>query len=297
MRPRATLSEHPASVDPDRDGRAESSIRGPVIRSRDGRLKSNPRRPASLLNEALLLDCLDAVRDHARGDLLDLGCGEKPYEWIFGSQVRRYIGCDWSATPHSLRHVDLLADAARLPFPDATFDTVLCTELLEHVLDPVRCVLEVRRVLRPGGTLILTTPFFYWVHEAPHDYYRYTPYALRSMVHRAGLEVVDFRTRGNVITVVIDVWSKWAHNILRRFGRRGWPGRVVSALLGWTVTLPQHAYLGCRGLAHRLGVRPAWFSRSVAFAENIALGYVLVAQLDRVVERPGPDSDDIRKVR
>jgi SAM-dependent methyltransferase len=256
-------------------------VRGPIRRLPDGRLRPNASRPASLLNQALILDCLNAVRDQVRGDLLDVGCGEKPYEWIFGSQVERYVGCDWGATPHSLHHVDLLADAARLPFHDATFDTVLSTEVLEHVSDPARCVVELNRVLRPGGTLILTTPFLYWIHEAPHDYFRYTPYGLKALIRRAGLDEAKLLVRGNVVTVVIDLWSKWAHHNLRRLGRWGRGGRIVASAGSMIVTVPQYGYLAARALAHRLGVRPGWFSRSLAFADSVALGYVLVARNTR----------------
>lgn len=76
---------------------------------------------------------------------------------------------------------DIVADAHALPFPEASFEIVLCIEVLEHVKDP-KCVIdEMRRVLMPGGTLLLTTRFLFPIHEAPEDRYRFTHYVLREL--------------------------------------------------------------------------------------------------------------------
>ncbi len=73
---------------------------------------------------------------------------------------------------------DIVADAHTLPVPDESFDMIVCSEVLEHLYDPARAVREMHRVLRPGGTVVLTTRFMFPVHDAPHDYFRFTPYGL-----------------------------------------------------------------------------------------------------------------------
>ncbi|MBU6407886.1 MAG: methyltransferase domain-containing protein [Alphaproteobacteria bacterium] len=80
-----------------------------------------------------------------------------------------------------------------IPFPDATFDYVLCTEVLEHVENPGELIAEMRRVLRPGGLIVATVPFSARVHHAPHDFHRYTRYRLASLVACVGATVIEER--------------------------------------------------------------------------------------------------------
>ena len=109
---------------------------------------------------------------HARGLLIDLGCGLKPYEALLAPHVRRYLGLDYSPTSGFRgNRADVCGDAAALPLASACCDTVLATELLEHVTDPDRVVGEISRILRPGGVAIVTVPFMFPVHERT-DYYR-----------------------------------------------------------------------------------------------------------------------------
>lgn len=104
---------------------------------------------------------------------LDLGCGNAPGADDFPNR----IGMDIARA--SGAHV--IADAHFLPFPPGTFDTILCSEVLEHLTDPERAVREMARVLASGGKLVLTTPFVYPIHEAPHDYRRFTFYGLKRL--------------------------------------------------------------------------------------------------------------------
>jgi SAM-dependent methyltransferase len=76
-----------------------------------------------------------------------------------------------------------------LPFEVASFDTVVCTEVLEHVPEPAQVVREIARVLKPNGYVILTTPLYYPIHEEPYDFFRFTPFGLRHPFNEAGLEV------------------------------------------------------------------------------------------------------------
>jgi SAM-dependent methyltransferase len=80
------------------------------------------------------------------------------------------------------RKPDVVADAHALPFPDASFELVLCTEVLEHLVNPPQAIAEMYRVLTPGGTLILTTRFVYPLHDAPHDYFRFTRFGLEKLL-------------------------------------------------------------------------------------------------------------------
>jgi SAM-dependent methyltransferase len=124
------------------------------------------------------------------GRLLDIGCGVKPYAPLLGG-VTRYIGIERPGTLSRSGVVDCWADALALPFADAAFDSVLCNEVLEHVTDPARLFAEAARVLRPGGTLVLSTPQTWGLHEEPHDYWRFTRYGLAHLARGAGLTVEE----------------------------------------------------------------------------------------------------------
>jgi SAM-dependent methyltransferase len=147
-----------------------------------------------------------AIRDLApsfTGHVLDFGCGSKPYESLF-TGVESYIGVDMLDTghPHRQSRVDVFYDGERLPFPDSAFDGIVSFEVLEHVFNPETVLGELRRVLKPGGMMLLTLPFAWDEHEIPFDFARYTCYGLRSLLERTGFEVVYQRkTCGYVLAI------------------------------------------------------------------------------------------------
>jgi len=154
------------------------------------------------------LESLRRVAPRARGRLLDVGCGSKPYEAIFRPFVDSYVGVEHEATYAATNaaaapvKADVLYDGNRLPFDDESFDTVLSVQVLEHTPRPRQLVSEMARVLRKDGILILTAPFSFRLHEEPHDYFRYTPHGLRSLCEDAGLEVEAVEPRGSLWSVV-----------------------------------------------------------------------------------------------
>lgn len=92
----------------------------------------------------------------------------------------------------------VVGDAHALPFPPDSFDVVLANNVIEHLRDPVAGVAEMRRVLRPGGELLFTIPFLYPIHEAPHDYTRFTVHGLRRLFR--DFAAVDIHARGGVFS-------------------------------------------------------------------------------------------------
>jgi SAM-dependent methyltransferase len=81
--------------------------------------------------------------------------------------------------------------------PARTFDVVICEQVLEHVVDPWRAAETLRLLCRPGGHLVVTTPFLIKVHREPQDYWRFTPEGLRILLERAGLECLEVKSWGN----------------------------------------------------------------------------------------------------
>ncbi|MFN5459389.1 MAG: class I SAM-dependent methyltransferase [Bacteroidota bacterium] len=112
------------------------------------------------------------------GNLLDFGCGSKPYKSLFN--VNKYIGIDFENEGHSHKNenIDIIYDRGALPFNDFEFDYILCTEVLEHLFDIDEKLKEFNRVLKKDGLLFVTCPFVWNEHEIPNDYARYTSFAL-----------------------------------------------------------------------------------------------------------------------
>lgn len=148
-----------------------------------------PRDKSWLIRRRIARDLETAANAHARGRLLDVGCGNKPWAPLFEGRVSRSIGIEMPGTPSRSGVIDVYASALALPFRDASFDTVLSVEVLEHLPEPALALREAARVLAPGGALILCTPFLWHLHEEPHDYFRYTCHGLRYLAEQAGFRV------------------------------------------------------------------------------------------------------------
>jgi predicted SAM-dependent methyltransferase len=116
-------------------------------------------------------------RHRSEGKTLDVGCGSALYGDLFPHRITLDIEQRKNVA------VDVIGDAHNLSlFPQESFDVVLCTEVLEHLHTPAQAIAEFHRVLKPGGTLLLTTRFVFPLHDTPNDYYRYTKYGLEYLL-------------------------------------------------------------------------------------------------------------------
>ena len=138
-----------------------------------------------------------AIRENASGRLLEVGSGGAPFREELDGLATHVITLD---IVNRYGTTDMIADVQSMPdVPDREFDTVLCTQVLEHVEDPSRALSEMRRVLRDDGTLILSAPHLSMIHEAPEDYFRYTAYGLRSLCKRANFDTDSSKATGGLI--------------------------------------------------------------------------------------------------
>ena len=163
-----------------------------------------------------------------RGVVLDLGCGNAPYRDDIRAVAGDYVGVDWPSSMHATSRVDVFADLARpLPFARACADTVTIFKVLEHVREPAAFLEECHRVLRDDGRIVILVPFLHPVHEAPHDYFRYTRFGLEHLLSRAGFADIVVHEK----TGFWEMWSlKWNYHS-RRFARG--PLKLVCVPFWW----------------------------------------------------------------
>ena len=138
-----------------------------------------------------------------KGRILDVGCGSQPFRPLL-SKDAAYTGLDTNDAKYHFGYEvpdTVYYDGTTLPFEDSTFDAILCTETMEHVLDCQFFVSELSRALRSSGTLILTVPFAARWHFIPHDYWRYTPSSLNHLLTNASFDNIEVYARGNHVTV------------------------------------------------------------------------------------------------
>lgn len=151
-------------------------------------------------------EAINEARKYANGKLLDIGCGTMSYREDLLKIVNEYIGLDYPKTKKMYPGApkpDILADAKKLPFDTGTLDTVLMLQVLEHIDNPELAIKEASRVLKKEGILIISVPFLYPVHDAPYDYFRFTEFALKSLLKKFNLKILHFSRDGTFLEFLL----------------------------------------------------------------------------------------------
>jgi SAM-dependent methyltransferase len=169
-----------------------------------------------------------AILEHARGRLLDMGCGKVPLYAAYRQRVSDVQCIDWANSLHGPEHLDKTCDLTQcIPYSDGEFDTIILSDVLEHLPEPAKCWHEMHRLLAPGGKVLLNVPFYYSIHEEPYDFYRYTEFALRRFADNAGFDVVELARLGGAVDVLADVVGK-----LLAGARLGHAAALLQSLAG-----------------------------------------------------------------
>jgi SAM-dependent methyltransferase len=186
------------------------------------------------------------------GKVLDVGAQYCPYYPLFSSKCESYTSLDVVRTDI----VDIVCDAADMPIEDESYDLVLCTQVLEHCNHPDRIVNECHRVLKKGGTLILTVPSIYPVHGYPADNWRFMPDGLRHLLRE--FSEIEILGELDFAESVSNVACLYGQVITGRLGR---VGKLANPLLAFATNV------GARGLSFLL--RPITNSNFSAFTVNL----------------------------
>lgn len=233
--------------------------RQPVARSL-GSLRERRARVESRLEKRRLLHTVSAARfqlrvalesainEYVRGDVLEAGAGHSPYHsaLLAKSTSITTLDIDPGTDP------DIVGDVQDMNgIHDSVFDSILSTQVLEHIPRPRVAFHEFARVLAPGGILVLSAPHLSMVHEAPHDYLRFTSYALRDLCESSGLEVIDVRRVGGLLSFIGHLVSLAFLSTMGAAPGLFWPVWAVNyALLVRTLSAMDHL-VGLRGILPR----------------------------------------------
>ena len=142
------------------------------------------------------------------GTVLDYGCGNMPYRPLFERISLRYVGCDLPGNELADIGMDELGS---IPVDDNYADMVLSTQVLEHVLDPLRYLAECHRVLRDDGRLLLTTHGVWRYHPDPRDMWRWTSDGLRKIVEDQGFSILHFQGIMGPASTALQLWQDAVH--------------------------------------------------------------------------------------
>ena len=215
---------------------------------RNGHLRGSRDPKAVGISSRVMVDLIAGfyertIPEFTRGALIDLGCGKVPLYATYRGHTESITCVDWANTMHPNPHLDHEQDLNRpLAFPDAAFDTMILSDVLEHIRRPEELLREMYRVLRPEGHVLMNVPYYYGLHEEPFDYFRYTRHALMAMSTDAGFQVVRMEAIGGVPEIIADLVAKTMRPMpvigrptataVQRFTgwfcRTGW-GRKISA--------------------------------------------------------------------
>lgn len=147
-----------------------------------------------------------------KGTLLDIGCGVMPYRAYIKehSAINLYVGMDLANT-EIYNHIqpDITWDGVTIPLKDGDVDCAMLTEVLEHCPEPELVLKEAWRVLKPGGSLVFSVPFIWYLHESPWDFYRYTPFAIQKMFNKQSFSLTVLETYGSVDISFLHSYFIW----------------------------------------------------------------------------------------
>ena len=195
-----------------------------------------------------------AIENYASGPLADLGCGKVPLYGMYRDRVTDVTCIDWPCSHHQSPHIDILADLnIPLDLERESFDTVIASDVIEHLHNPRALFCSAYHLLRRGGKLIIGVPFLYWIHEEPYDFHRYTRFALEKMTSDAGLVTISLVSYAGAPEVLADI--------------------LIKTLAPWP-RLVKFAYVFSRALLSLSRVRQL----SSMTRDVMPMGYLLVAE-------------------
>jgi SAM-dependent methyltransferase len=158
---------------------------------------------------------LEKFATYYKGVLYDLGSGESPYKDFFLSHATKYVAVDWAQSYHNTS-IDIEADLnGPLPIESGVADTVVSFSVLEHLREPQMMLNEAFRILKSDGVILIQVPWQWWVHEAPYDFFRFTPYCLSYLLGKPGFVDIVVEPQSGFFTMWILKFNYFTERFIR----------------------------------------------------------------------------------
>jgi SAM-dependent methyltransferase len=157
---------------------------------------------------------------YLQGQCLDIGAGAAPYQEMIHKQVDHYTIADYKDTRSSMFAQDLgdfvEADVLDLPFAQESIDTVIFTQVLEHVKNPNLALKQIHLVLKESGILVISVPFIFQAHAEPHDYWRFSEHGIRQLLEEQNFSIKEFHYQGYLGTTLISILNGFIWQLLSK---------------------------------------------------------------------------------
>jgi SAM-dependent methyltransferase len=168
-------------------------------------------------------DVILHTKHYVTGETLDFGAGTAKYQYLIRPHTSKYTTFDMVAG----KNIDIVGDVLNPPFENNTFDTVISTQVLEHVEKPWIMVREIGRIIKPGGVCITTAPFLVPFHADPYDFFRYTIEGMVSLFRNEGFEVIESGSYGKIFGVFSEMIHFSLFNPYKPGGHTVWGSRIM----------------------------------------------------------------------
>jgi len=143
-------------------------------------------------------EVINHLLSHIHGRVLDLGAGSAKYKEMILQKASEYRSCDAAKNIN----IDDVCDVLNLQYPPESFETVISTQVIEHVNNPYKMAEQIFKVLKPGGKVIVTAPFLIPMHSDPDDYFRFTPSGLSEIFKQSGFVIIESGHYGGFFMVL-----------------------------------------------------------------------------------------------
>lgn len=187
---------------------------------------------------------------YIRGNVLDVGSGDF-------LRYRDLFDCEAYDTlePDAAKHPTIVGSAEKIPVPDVSYDTIISTQVLEHLPHPVQAAGEMFRVLKPGGFAVVTVPQWNELHEEPHDYWRYTNFGLERLFMEAGFGIELIEPRGGFFAFLGQAVARYLIDALGLYESAFWNMILFGPLkvFGHSMLLLDRIFASAASRKHTIG--------------------------------------------
>lgn len=169
-------------------------------------LKLNKEHTCEFIRDEFVKDAALTVQCNHK--VLDAGSGTKPYKHLFShcsytshdfANNKHVIDTTRDETAQTHKHHDIYSDIVSIPVEDHSFDFILCTEVFEHVPEPIQAMKELVRICKPGGKILITAPFTSGIHQEPYHFYAgFSPFFYDYLKNLYNLKITEFKSQGNL---------------------------------------------------------------------------------------------------